>query len=231
MDHSDLPTRDVIEISDNSDKDTCDRPAPFTLIPSSVSTTTKSYTKKEKKITTTSSHVVTTSTSSAPAPAPALTLHSNLGEEYTSQIVIEDKCTILNNGKNNVQTDNAFCYCNLMSFEEFLENRCKYCVIIGDFMSRMKNMLQLDDCSDEISLNFQLGTNKKKRKTPEPKVEISTCSICFEDYGPGEYVQKVDCFCNRGYFHKKCIDKWLKKKQTCPLCRDSVSKNTKKIKI
>jgi len=44
------------------------------------------------------------------------------------------------------------------------------------------------------------------------------CSICFEQYEKENYVA-VKC----GHtFHKDCIEKWLRIRQTCPLCRESV---------
>src|SRR6056297_845776 len=218
MKHNNSPTR---EFTENSD-DVTRAPLTFTLIPSSVTTTT-SYIKEEKKTTTTSSRIVTTS-------KPPV-LYSNLKEEHTSQILIEDKCTTLLDGNLDIKPEGDFCSCSLLSPEELKKRTCAYCIVMHLFMGYMCDLYQLDDNSDELSVEFKFGINKRKRKTPEPKVEISTCSICFEDYAPGEYVQNVDCLCNRGYFHRKCIDKWLRKKQTCPLCRDSISKNTKKIKI
>ena len=43
------------------------------------------------------------------------------------------------------------------------------------------------------------------------------CLICMEKYKLGELKRKIPK-CNH-YFHKKCIDKWLKKKGSCPVCR------------
>ena len=42
------------------------------------------------------------------------------------------------------------------------------------------------------------------------------CTICLEDFNENEKIYGLKC---NHYYHKKCIDDWLKKHQTCPLCR------------
>ena len=47
-----------------------------------------------------------------------------------------------------------------------------------------------------------------------------SCLICIENYKKGEFKRELPkC---KHYFHKKCIDKWLKKKANCPICRDTL---------
>jgi hypothetical protein len=43
------------------------------------------------------------------------------------------------------------------------------------------------------------------------------CLICMDKYKIGEFKRLLPK-CSH-YFHKRCIDKWLKKKCTCPVCR------------
>lgn len=43
-----------------------------------------------------------------------------------------------------------------------------------------------------------------------------TCSICQEHYEIREYKRELAC---KHFFHKKCIDKWLKNNLSCPFCR------------
>ena len=42
------------------------------------------------------------------------------------------------------------------------------------------------------------------------------CTICLEEFIENEKIYGLKC---NHYYHKKCIDDWLKKRQTCPLCR------------
>ncbi|KAL4576701.1 hypothetical protein LXL04_012799 [Taraxacum kok-saghyz] len=55
-----------------------------------------------------------------------------------------------------------------------------------------------------------------------PKVDSadgSGCSICLGDYKPTDVIRllpKCDHF-----FHRKCVDTWLKVHPTCPVCRNS----------
>lgn len=48
----------------------------------------------------------------------------------------------------------------------------------------------------------------------------TTCSICIEDYEDSEMLRMMpQC---RHYFHKDCVDAWLKVKTSCPICRNSL---------
>jgi len=45
-----------------------------------------------------------------------------------------------------------------------------------------------------------------------------SCLICMEEYKEGMFKRLLPkC---KHFFHKKCIDKWLKKNASCPICRD-----------
>jgi len=45
----------------------------------------------------------------------------------------------------------------------------------------------------------------------------SECTICYEEFVEGDTIARMDCFC---IFHKKCIDRWFKKSNKCPLHKD-----------
>ena len=49
------------------------------------------------------------------------------------------------------------------------------------------------------------------------------CIICTEQFEYKQYKRVLKC-CNHTY-HKKCIDKWLKKNSTCPYCRHDFLEN------
>ncbi len=46
------------------------------------------------------------------------------------------------------------------------------------------------------------------------------CNICMETFITGQFKR---CLPNcKHLFHKKCIDRWLKKNASCPICRDTL---------
>ncbi|KAL5722500.1 hypothetical protein ACHQM5_006015 [Ranunculus cassubicifolius] len=52
-----------------------------------------------------------------------------------------------------------------------------------------------------------------------PKPEDNTCSICLSEYQAKETLKTIpDC---KHCFHATCIDEWLRKNITCPICRHS----------
>ncbi|KAK7243294.1 hypothetical protein RIF29_38087 [Crotalaria pallida] len=46
-----------------------------------------------------------------------------------------------------------------------------------------------------------------------------TCSICISDYKESETLRMMPKCCH--YFHRDCLDTWLKVKGSCPICRYS----------
>jgi hypothetical protein len=46
--------------------------------------------------------------------------------------------------------------------------------------------------------------------------EDNDCTICLEEFNNDEEIIKLKC---NHFFHSKCIDDWIKKNQSCPLCR------------
>jgi hypothetical protein len=64
--------------------------------------------------------------------------------------------------------------------------------------------------------------NKSEKIKKNDKILTEQCFICMDDYKQNQF-KRVLPKCNH-YFHKKCIDKWLKKKASCPICRDELLK-------
>ena len=71
--------------------------------------------------------------------------------------------------------------------------------------------------------NIQI-TKKKIYKKPE-------CFICYEIINKPpirlkhNYYYQQNCTCN-AWIHLKCLDSWYNIKQTCPVCRINIIKNT-----
>ena len=53
------------------------------------------------------------------------------------------------------------------------------------------------------------------------KLKEKNCVICLEDYKNGEEKTTIPCFHT---FHPKCINKWLKAHNTCPICKYEIKK-------
>lgn len=49
------------------------------------------------------------------------------------------------------------------------------------------------------------------------KSEAGYCVICLEELVPGSKVRRLPC--SHSCFHNECISKWLKKNDSCPMCR------------
>lgn len=55
-------------------------------------------------------------------------------------------------------------------------------------------------------------------RTPEP-LTPAACVICQSEYTHNENVRVLPC---GHHMHQRCIDVWLEKKNTCPICRERV---------
>ena len=78
---------------------------------------------------------------------------------------------------------------------------------------------------NSISYKEMLKSIGKYKKVKENNKELlnSECSICIDSFKPNEYYRKLGC---NHYFHKRCIDRWIKKdKNECPMCRQIIINN------
>jgi hypothetical protein len=65
-------------------------------------------------------------------------------------------------------------------------------------------------------INEKIGHSNKINKNCN--ILYEDCLICLEKYKEKELYRKLpNC---KHYFHKKCIDKWLKSNAICPICRN-----------
>ncbi|KAI6657702.1 E3 ubiquitin-protein ligase [Oopsacas minuta] len=48
-----------------------------------------------------------------------------------------------------------------------------------------------------------------------------SCSVCLDEFMSGDVIRTLPC---THPFHKDCVDKWLYKKHTCPLCKFDILK-------
>jgi hypothetical protein len=65
-------------------------------------------------------------------------------------------------------------------------------------------------------INEKVTKSEKVKKNDILLTE--SCLICIENYIEGQFKRCLPkC---KHTFHKKCIDKWLKKNASCPICRD-----------
>ncbi|RZC59990.1 hypothetical protein C5167_021746 [Papaver somniferum] len=75
----------------------------------------------------------------------------------------------------------------------------------------------LDEAILESYPKFQYS--EAKIQTKHTTADSSCCSICLADYNNTDITRLLlDC---RHFFHQMCIDPWLLKHPTCPVCRAS----------
>ncbi|KFK39369.1 hypothetical protein AALP_AA3G235900 [Arabis alpina] len=92
-------------------------------------------------------------------------------------------------------------------------------------------MRAMDTSSMEISdmFDFNQETKGLSRKCVQnipmfyscSDYQTMSCSICLQDWEEGEVGRKLER-CGHT-FHMNCIDVWLLKQLTCPICRDHLS--------
>ena len=73
--------------------------------------------------------------------------------------------------------------------------------------------------SDKV-INSMPTTNLKILKE-EKESNLGFCSICLEEFTSESKIKKLPC---GDYFHCECVDIWLKQHNSCPNCRNCLSR-------
>jgi hypothetical protein len=59
----------------------------------------------------------------------------------------------------------------------------------------------------------------EERRNNSTSNESCSCSICLSNYNDGDTIKMLPCF---HQFHSPCIDRWLTRSTTCPVCKHPV---------
>lgn len=97
------------------------------------------------------------------------------------------------------------------------------------------NVLQADRDFNENDYEMLLGLDENNHQhtgtsvnfinsLPQSTVQIGSntedCAICLETPTVGDEIRHLPCLHK---FHKDCIDPWLKRNTSCPVCKSSVT--------
>ena len=101
-------------------------------------------------------------------------------------------------------------------------------------LNRNKTFLPVDKNCHSINIRDKtliLSREKKWFECREEKYESEkmngNCVVCLNDFEANKYIVSLNC----GHsFHKKCLIKWISRKETCPLCLSNILTETIKRK-
>ena len=141
----------------------------------------------------------------------------NLINSVTSGMNINFGNSFFNNGFNNINVDNN-------NYEddddnddnEYEENNEEDENEMELFMKKKEEfILELDE--------FQFKHLKKYSALKEYK-----CPICLQKYKGADIIKEFPC---KHIFHKKCIFKWLKTSNLCPLCKYDITNDVNRMTL
>ncbi|CAN6361921.1 unnamed protein product [Urochloa humidicola] len=72
------------------------------------------------------------------------------------------------------------------------------------------------------TLVYSASTEKNEEaaaETPAGGSDAARCAVCQADYAEGDELRRLP-ECGHA-FHRGCIDQWLRRRPTCPVCRAS----------
>ena len=75
---------------------------------------------------------------------------------------------------------------------------------------------EISDTEEDINSIRVIKVNKYDNIQLREDSSYDTCAICIETYSPEENVSTLQP-CGHMY-HEECIDNWMKKSVSCPLC-------------
>ena len=131
-------------------------------------------------------------------------------ENYNGNINIFDTIELmLDDLKNNT---------NIFNIENLDENNVQFNIELEIFQHTNEDDDEFNYFNNCKEINETIGKSEKIKKNDT--IINENCLICMEKYKIQEFKRLLpNC---KHCFHKKCIDKWLKKNASCPVCRDKI---------
>ena len=86
-------------------------------------------------------------------------------------------------------------------------------ILLQNFLEEQKKKIKKDKAL------FNLIEEKKINGDLINKLRNNKCSICLDDLCKGKRISYLPC-CH--IYHSKCIKKWLKVSNFCPLCKEEI---------
>ncbi|KVH91340.1 Zinc finger, RING/FYVE/PHD-type [Cynara cardunculus var. scolymus] len=80
-------------------------------------------------------------------------------------------------------------------------------------MGKTSRLVNIDPSAEGLSRMTTLSTNKSVQE------QTLVCCICLAKYANNDELRELMC---THFFHKNCVDKWLKINASCPLCKTQV---------
>ncbi|KAJ8042749.1 hypothetical protein HOLleu_09594 [Holothuria leucospilota] len=137
-------------------------------------------------------------------------------------------CIVTGGVENNMAWHSVVCYGNQedysnISFGTLWQFVFSFIVSLYVIMILRQNRRRqpLDDVEDSLQRLAKLSvskmpTRKYKKKRCNLPQESENCAICLDDFFKGQVIRMLPC---HHQFHCKCVDGWLIKRRTCPLCK------------
>ena len=91
--------------------------------------------------------------------------------------------------------------------------------IPSNFLSNLLNPRGQSPIETGVTLN-EIRTNTELHTIDSESEREETCSICRGDYSDNNIVRIINVCDHK--FHSSCLDNWLSRNRTCPLCRAGV---------
>ena len=95
---------------------------------------------------------------------------------------------------------------------------------------RIRRHEEIRERRREIQINRPENPNDILRQLPKSKLQNierldddkKKCIICLEDFKTNDKVIYLPCI---HFFHEICIKNWIKRKQSCPICKHEINNN------
>lgn len=151
------------------------------------------------------------------------------GREYIFRVPIQENFDLFDCINNMLNELNQNQHTNIIEMNNANEEEYIHFDIHFDFIDNHNhNHNHIHNFDDDQSdyfrscheINDKLCKSEKIKK--DDKIINEQCFICMDNYKESELKRTLPTC--KHYFHKKCIDKWLKKKASCPICRDCLIK-------